>query len=65
MYTTDRRQTDAKLPYRYYVVLRSRACVTRVLVLRYICVFQTFIVVFERSLYLYYLGYSLGTLVVR
>jgi len=43
-------------------VLRSRACVTRVLVIRYICVFQTFIVVFERSLYLYYIAYSLGIL---
>ena len=44
---------------------RSRACVTRVLLLRYICVFRTFIVVFERSLYLHYIGYSLGILVVR
>jgi len=45
--------------------VRSRACVTRVLVLSYICVFRTFIVVFERSLYLHHIGYSLGTLVVR
>jgi len=44
---------------------RSRACVTCVLLLRYICIFRTFIVVFEQSLYLHYIGYSLGTLVVR